>query len=80
MIRYGAKACTLLIQVYRYLAEFDFRYNSRANLDVTATERATKMLKSISGKRLTYRSINDRPTGDHHRGRFSVPGSLFVSC
>ncbi len=39
----------------RYLAEFDFRYNERAALDVSDAERATKALKGIVGKRLTYR-------------------------
>lgn len=39
----------------RYLAEFDFRYNERASLEVTDEERADKMLEGIGGKRLTYR-------------------------
>jgi transposase-like protein len=39
----------------RYLAEFDFRHNERMALGVNDRERATKMLKGISGKRLTYR-------------------------
>ena len=38
----------------RYLAEFDFRYNERAALDVTDAERATKAVKGTVGKRLTY--------------------------
>jgi transposase-like protein len=42
----------------RYLAEFDFRYNERAALKVTDAERATKALKGIVGKRLTYRRTN----------------------
>lgn len=45
----------------RYLAEFDFRYNERAALDVTDKERTDKALKGIVGKRLTYRRINERP-------------------
>ena len=39
----------------RYLAEFDFRHNERMALGVNDRERATKMLKGITGKRLTYR-------------------------
>ncbi len=35
----------------RYLAEFDFRYNTR---QITDIERATEVLKGIEGKRLTY--------------------------
>ncbi len=44
----------------RYLAEFDFRYSNRATLGVSDKERATKALKGIEGKRLTYRRINER--------------------
>ncbi len=39
----------------RYLAEFDFRYNERAALGISDGERATRALKGIEGKRLTYR-------------------------
>ncbi len=39
----------------RYLAEFDFRYNERMALGVNDSERATKALQGIVGKRLTYR-------------------------
>lgn len=42
----------------RYLAEFDFRYNERSALGVSDGERADKVLKAISGKRLTYRRTN----------------------
>jgi transposase-like protein len=42
----------------RYLAEFDFRYNERSALGVTDSERTTKALKGIVGKRLTYRRTN----------------------
>jgi hypothetical protein len=41
--------------LHRYLAEFDFRYSMRAKLGFTDTERATKALQGIEGKRLTYR-------------------------
>ncbi|MFI5020608.1 MAG: IS1595 family transposase [Alphaproteobacteria bacterium] len=44
----------------RYLAEFDFRYNERAALDVTDGERTVKALKGIVGKRLTYRRTGER--------------------
>lgn len=40
----------------RYLGEFDFRYNTR---DVTDMERTIAAAKGISGKRLTYRPINE---------------------
>jgi transposase-like protein len=39
----------------RYLAEFDFRYNERSALGVEDTERTTKALSGIVGKRLMYR-------------------------
>jgi len=42
----------------RYLAEFDFRYNERAALNVNDSDRATTALKGIVGKRLTYRRVN----------------------
>ena len=42
--------------LHRYLAEFDFRYNSRVALGVNDEARAVKALKGISGKRLTYRT------------------------
>ena len=37
--------------LHRYLAEFDFRYNSR---DISDAERAANALKGIEGRRLTY--------------------------
>jgi len=40
--------------LHRYLAEFDFRYNNRSRLGVEDTERATKAIKGVEGKRLTY--------------------------
>lgn len=42
----------------RYLREFDFRYNNREKLGVTDEQRTANALKGISGKRLTYRRIN----------------------
>lgn len=42
----------------RYLAEFDFRQNTRAKLGVSDEMRAEKAIKGIVGKRLTYRRTN----------------------
>ena len=36
------------------LAEFDFRYNNRAKLEINDAQRADIALKGIEGKRLTY--------------------------
>ena len=44
----------------RYLVEFDFRYNERMALDVTDAERATKAIKGVVGKRLTYQISDSR--------------------
>ena len=38
----------------RYLAEFDFRYNRRASLGVSDTERAHDAIKGAAGRRLMY--------------------------
>ncbi|ESY76108.1 transposase IS1595 [Mesorhizobium sp. LNHC221B00] len=40
--------------LHRYLAEFDFRYNRRAALGVTDSERSDDLIRGTSGKRLTY--------------------------
>jgi transposase-like protein len=40
--------------LHRYLAEFDFRYSNRVALGVDDCERATRALKGVVGKRLTY--------------------------
>jgi hypothetical protein len=45
----------------RYLAEFDFRYNERAALDVTDAERARRAIKGVVGKRVTYQRPAGRP-------------------
>lgn len=42
----------------RYLAEFSFRHSERQALGVNDVERATKALKGIVGKRLTYRGTD----------------------
>jgi transposase-like protein len=39
----------------RYLAEFDFRYNERIAFGINDSERMTRALRGIVGKRLTYR-------------------------
>jgi transposase-like protein len=44
--------------LHRYLAEFDFRYNNRKALGVEDSERADKLLKGFSGKRLTYETTS----------------------
>jgi transposase-like protein len=41
--------------LHRYLSEFDFRYNNRIALGVDDQERATRVLKGVTGKRLKYR-------------------------
>lgn len=45
--------------LHRYLAEFDFRYNRRAALKISDTERHDDLLSMIGGKRLTYRRIGE---------------------
>lgn len=47
----------------RYLAEYDFRYNERAALNVTDAERAVKAVAGVVGKRLTYRNPDIRGWG-----------------
>ena len=42
----------------RYLAEFDFRYGHRSALGVSDSKRAEKLLIGVSGKRLTYQTLN----------------------
>jgi|SRR6185369_9048539 len=44
----------------RYLVEFDFRYNNRVALGVNDEGRAAKIVDGIVGKRLTYRTANQR--------------------
>ena len=45
--------------LHRYLAEFDFRYNHRAALEIDDATRAAKMVIGAKGKRLTYRTTRD---------------------
>jgi transposase-like protein len=42
--------------LHRYLAEFDFRYNSRSGLGIEDTERVSKIAAGTANKRLTYRA------------------------
>jgi transposase-like protein len=42
----------------RYLAEFDFRQNTRAKLGINDAQRADIALKGIVGKRLTYQTAS----------------------
>lgn len=50
----------------RYLAEFDFRYNERSALNVSDAERATKAVKGVVGKRVTYQQANGRQSETAH--------------
>ena len=45
----------------RYCDEFVFRWNNRSSLGIEDTERAAELLKSIAGKRLTYRRPDEAP-------------------
>jgi transposase-like protein len=46
--------------LHRYLAEFDFRYSERLALGTDDVARAEKILKGVTGKRLTYRTTGGR--------------------
>lgn len=43
----------------RYLAEFDFRYNERAALEVDDFSRTMRALLGAKGKRLTYKGPSE---------------------
>ena len=43
----------------RYLAEFDFRYSHRSALGVDDEARTNELLRSVGGKRLTYRRTDE---------------------
>lgn len=45
---------------HRYGAEFDLRYNTRANLGFSDMNRAEKVAAGMAGKRLTYRRPDNR--------------------
>jgi transposase-like protein len=44
--------------LHRYLAEFDFRYSNRIAKGVDDSKRADNLLRSVTGKRLTYQTTN----------------------
>ncbi|TAL03681.1 MAG: IS1595 family transposase [Rhodospirillaceae bacterium] len=48
----------------RYLAEFDFRMNTRAKLGCSDSDRAEALVKSTKGKRLTYRTTHREVTAE----------------
>lgn len=45
--------------LHRYLAEFDFRYNTRIKVGFNDNDRMWKALEGIRGKRLTYRGTDE---------------------
>jgi hypothetical protein len=47
----------------RYLAEFDFRYNTRTKLGIEDAERTERAIRGSSGKRLTYRRTHHQAEG-----------------
>jgi transposase-like protein len=49
----------------RYCTEFDFRWNYRQSQGFSDIDRATVALKSIAGKRLTYRRIGGAQAAVH---------------
>lgn len=44
--------------LHRYLAEFDFRHNTRK---ISAAERADELLRGAKGKRLVYQQPDQAP-------------------
>ena len=44
--------------LHRYLSEFEFRFNNRVALGVDDIARAETLLKSVTGKRLTYKAAD----------------------
>jgi len=42
----------------RYLAEFDFRYNTRAKLNINDVQREAMAIQGAPGRRLTYQTTN----------------------
>jgi ISXO2-like transposase domain len=55
---YGAHHSISEAHLDRYMAEWDFKWNTRKMKD---GERAALIAKSIEGKRLTYRPTNEAP-------------------
>jgi transposase-like protein len=52
--------------LHRYLAEFDFRYNTRTKLGFNDLMRAEALAEGIKGKRLTYRRPHKVTQRDAH--------------
>ena len=52
--------------LHRYLAEFDFRYNTRTALGYNDFMRAELAAKGIVGKRLTYRRPYKQSQAEAH--------------
>lgn len=52
---YGTFHSVSEAHLHRYLAEFDFRWNTRAALGMDDTQRTDQAIKGSTGKRLTYR-------------------------
>jgi hypothetical protein len=52
---YGTFHSVSEAHLHRYLAEFDFRYNTRETPGVCDSKRAEILLRGTSGKRLMYR-------------------------
>jgi hypothetical protein len=52
--------------LHRYLAEFDFRYNTRTSLGYTDFMRAQIAVAGIKGKRLTYRRPHKQSQVEAH--------------
>lgn len=46
--------------LHRYCIEFDFRYTNRSKLGVDDVARFTKIVEGVRGKRLTYRTTDQR--------------------
>lgn len=44
--------------MYRYLREFEFRYNNREKFEISDTIRAEIALRGVVGKRLTYETTS----------------------
>jgi transposase-like protein len=56
--------------LHRYTTEFDFRYNHREKLGFDDAARTESLLKGISGKRLTYRRIDQQTIIEERRWSF----------
>ena len=46
--------------LHPYLGEFDIRYNNRVALGVNDADRTDNVVRSVVGKRLTYRTVGGR--------------------